>query len=606
MTTRVPFSMMVNSPVDARNRGAVGNGVADDTAALQAALSTGLDVYLPLGTYNITAALVLAANNQRLFGAGQGSLLKQLAANLNVVEAINKTGVTVENLGIYCAGTKSAFSDGGGVLLNGCSTSVVREVFVSNHLGDGIQLRDTNDSIVEHCVLSDSTAVAGAYNTASGADIAVVYSSSRNRISGSVCKSGNATGIKVQAVATDDVCDDNVIDGNIVSGMEGYGIIAYRNEDAYPSTQSVRRTTISGNAVSDIRGTILTTVDNLPQFGSGIYVQGAEDTAITGNTIKTTHSVGYTTNTELLAPGAIGCTNVTRVTVTGNVIDDAYMYGIFVGDPNDFGEPVGHCVVSGNIITNCGRAGIDVRRRGAVSITGNTVDTCGTILGRSAIRVNVTATTPFENVIVDGNNVSNTTGNAGVEVLYVDGLVVSNNLVDASTTSGITANHSTAVKFAGNVIKAHTTRGIQIGSSCTGSVSVEGNIIVGTGSSSEGIRLDAAAAYSENLISGCTAAWAGAFAQWGTLTVNSATPAVTLGKKFIGANTAPTTITNFTGGYDGQEICVVFTSANTTLDFTSSSLKGNGGVDRAMASGDAIKAVYRAGASAWYVTVVDA
>lgn len=52
---------------------AVGNGVADDTAAIQAAINTGLSVYLPKGTYKITSQINCANKAQRITGAGRNA-----------------------------------------------------------------------------------------------------------------------------------------------------------------------------------------------------------------------------------------------------------------------------------------------------------------------------------------------------------------------------------------------------------------------------------------------------------------------------------------------------------------------------------------------------
>lgn len=54
--------------VNVKDFGAVGNGVADDTAAIQAAIATGNNVYLPKGTFKVTDMLTLGAG-QALIGA---------------------------------------------------------------------------------------------------------------------------------------------------------------------------------------------------------------------------------------------------------------------------------------------------------------------------------------------------------------------------------------------------------------------------------------------------------------------------------------------------------------------------------------------------------
>lgn len=71
--TKATYSMVNGAPANVLDFGAVGNGVADDTAAIQAALATGNAVYVPTGTYAISATLRLAADGQIFFGDGTGN-----------------------------------------------------------------------------------------------------------------------------------------------------------------------------------------------------------------------------------------------------------------------------------------------------------------------------------------------------------------------------------------------------------------------------------------------------------------------------------------------------------------------------------------------------
>lgn len=59
--------------ISATDYGAIGNGSADDTAAIQAALNTGRSVFVKKGTYKITDTLKLTADGQVLFGEGKSS-----------------------------------------------------------------------------------------------------------------------------------------------------------------------------------------------------------------------------------------------------------------------------------------------------------------------------------------------------------------------------------------------------------------------------------------------------------------------------------------------------------------------------------------------------
>lgn len=71
-----------------------------------------------------------------------------------------------------------------------------------------------------------------------------------------------------------------------------------------------------------------------------------------------------------------------------------------------------------------------------------------------------------------------------------------------------------------------------------------------------------------------------------------ATPDVGNGNFFKTANTGATTITMFDGGTNGQIINVLIGDANTTIDFTGTNLKGNGGIGWAPNANDHMVCVY--------------
>ena len=71
--TKATYSMIVGAAVNVLDYGAVGNGIADDTTALQAAINAAhtasKPVYLPAGTYKVIDSLVLY-DNAVVFGDG--------------------------------------------------------------------------------------------------------------------------------------------------------------------------------------------------------------------------------------------------------------------------------------------------------------------------------------------------------------------------------------------------------------------------------------------------------------------------------------------------------------------------------------------------------
>jgi hypothetical protein len=80
--------------VSVKDFGAVGNNVADDTTAIQAALNASLSVYVPAGTYLISAALTVPANT--LF-YGEGTI-KAKASYVPSFMVLTAAGSTVRDL----------------------------------------------------------------------------------------------------------------------------------------------------------------------------------------------------------------------------------------------------------------------------------------------------------------------------------------------------------------------------------------------------------------------------------------------------------------------------------------------------------------------------
>lgn len=120
---------------DVRAYGAVGDGIADDTAAIQAAVNTGSTVYFPLGTYKVTAPIVLSTNGQMLIGSGREGgkcVLKSGGSSGSPLAAILKISaprVIIQNLeldGVAQANTTV------GVLFHNGNRSVVEKCFVKN------------------------------------------------------------------------------------------------------------------------------------------------------------------------------------------------------------------------------------------------------------------------------------------------------------------------------------------------------------------------------------------------------------------------------------------------------------------------------------------
>lgn len=84
--------------VSVKDFGAVGDGTTDDTAAFQAAFNASASIYVPSGTYRLTATLTVTNKSFNLVGAGKGATtLLWTAAVASGVSFICNTGLSATN-----------------------------------------------------------------------------------------------------------------------------------------------------------------------------------------------------------------------------------------------------------------------------------------------------------------------------------------------------------------------------------------------------------------------------------------------------------------------------------------------------------------------------
>lgn len=156
----------VREVVSVKDFGAVGDGIADDAAAIQAAINTGKAVFLPNGIYKIGAALVLPSGSVVIGESMPNTIVRTTAAtnaitipdtvtveNYNCrIENLLLLGDGVGTIGIQ-VGSGLNFSarhlitsvsivgfTSHGIHLNGCSYVTVTECNISSCGGDGIRL----------------------------------------------------------------------------------------------------------------------------------------------------------------------------------------------------------------------------------------------------------------------------------------------------------------------------------------------------------------------------------------------------------------------------------------------------------------------------------
>jgi len=140
--TKARNIMIEGAPVNVKDYGAVGDGVTDDTVAIQAALNATGTAYLPVGTYNITSQLVFGPNCIGLIGEGMyhSTLSKQFNGNAILCDT---SGALLSNFGIEGNGAtytgKGIVPRGYNILIEHCRINGTQDncISVTAAIGSG-------------------------------------------------------------------------------------------------------------------------------------------------------------------------------------------------------------------------------------------------------------------------------------------------------------------------------------------------------------------------------------------------------------------------------------------------------------------------------------
>ena len=147
-TQRTAASKFSDS-VSVKDFGAVGDGVADDTLAIQAAIDASFHVTFPSGTYLISTIDLVA--NKRLSGSGHGSTTITSSAAI-AVEFQNSTsgasaGVIIEGINFEAVNEASTTAIGPSVAANYLAYATIRDCHFSGRLEYGIKANLLNARI---------------------------------------------------------------------------------------------------------------------------------------------------------------------------------------------------------------------------------------------------------------------------------------------------------------------------------------------------------------------------------------------------------------------------------------------------------------------------
>lgn len=129
---------------------AAGDGRGDDTAAIQAALDTGENVWIPDGTYPINAQSGLNPRDNQKIRLSPNAFLKVIsseAGSYQVFKLQDKKGIFIEGgviLGDRYSHTGSSGEWGMGVSISGCRDITIKGVTIKDCWGDGVYISSSD------------------------------------------------------------------------------------------------------------------------------------------------------------------------------------------------------------------------------------------------------------------------------------------------------------------------------------------------------------------------------------------------------------------------------------------------------------------------------
>jgi len=293
-TFPAPIGKAVGGPAaptpefNARNYGAVGDGVTDDAPAIQAALdaaaalatgfATKATVVLPSGEHRITTGLTVAAN-VTLRGMGWTSTV---IAPVGAITAITGSALTtLENLRIRASGGAVTAGSVGATATAGTSTWILRNVQIS-YMASAIALNDIYITRIDNCKLNLCTnglATTGSSNNAI-------------TMTGGEVQACTGAGIQLAGAGMLAVFDGVTIQGNAGGGLRG--------TSASLNGVSVRDCYFELNGTAHIETTA--TVRALSIEGSAftgntqyaIKMSAGVETVIQGNSFQSSHATPQT------------------------------------------------------------------------------------------------------------------------------------------------------------------------------------------------------------------------------------------------------------------------------------------------------------------------
>lgn len=323
--------------------GAKGDGVTDDTAAIQNALNAGANaVFMPPGNY--LASGITVPSGVLLFGSGAASVLKPSASftaggNL-VVIASNAVNSAVENLSISLP---TSYGSSTAVLVNtGASFCSVRDIYMSSGGAFGVDLVQASNCEVERVTILAAATIGiesqnGSWNRIIDCYVTGVVGSHHFQITNEVnseirgCRSylltGSGFGMNLNGCSacriTNCFAQDSVAEGINITNSSNCVVtgstVRWTGSQSQDFGISIEASTGGSSSLNIISNNVV-----LRSGKSGIAIAGSQTSnaanLITGNSVFSAGMLGLPNDGGILIYQNTG-------TATQNVVENNVVYG---------------------------------------------------------------------------------------------------------------------------------------------------------------------------------------------------------------------------------------------------------------------------------------
>jgi len=320
----------IRETVSVKDFGAVGDGITDDTAAIQAALNSGTIVEIPNGTY-LTGKLDVRLNTH-IIGKGRAVLKARTGTDNPKILSFSSSGFNYIS-GVYFDGNTSSSQDFSNIIA----------VYLSNWV------------IFDSCVWINCKGIAIVYSNSS-------YGGVRNSTFKDCGVYHLISGLeedKKQAIAVTEVCDMPFANYNKFYNI-GLDCISFANSNIY--------------GASAIGNTIRTS------HSGSIYVSTCSHTVVANNLITNGATGG----------NAIDCSNAKDIVISSNICVGNGAAGILVADCKNVTVTGNNCSNNWQSKTSVHKGGITLASNspGSISNIALTNNTCYDTQGSNVTQIN--------------------------------------------------------------------------------------------------------------------------------------------------------------------------------------------------------------------------